>query len=140
MRLEAKAEWDKPESRLHSLSRLAPPRPKRSMRDAEKMDFLRLVPGGNAEAYLKLAFDEAREGKAPNWSAVPNLPGQLRLFLRGWEIVRSSDPEKPVAAPEEWLRLANDPQSAPDRTVWACYMLGNLAASQGDEEGRRKWH
>lgn len=140
MRLEAKAEWDKPESRLHSLSRLAPPRPKRSMRDAEKMDFLRLVPDGNAEAYLKLAFDEAREGKAPNWSAVPDLPEQLRLFLRGWEIVRSSDPEKTVAAPEEWLKLANDPQNAPDRTVWACYMLGNLAASQGDEAGRRKWH
>ncbi len=140
MRLEAKAEWNKPESHLHSLARLAPPRPKRSMRDAEKMDFLRLVPGGNAEAYLKLAFDEARAGKAPDWSAVPDLPEQLRLFLRGWEIVRSSDPEKTVAAPEEWLKLANDPQNAPDRTVWACYMLGNLAASQGDEAGRRKWH
>ncbi len=140
MRLEAKAEWNKPESHLHSLARLAPPRPKRSMRDAEKMDFLRLVPGGNAETYLKLAFDEARAGKVPDWSAVPELPEQLRLFLRGWEIVRSSDPEKTVVAPEEWLKLANDPQNAPDRTVWACYMLGNLAASQGDEAGRRKWH
>ncbi len=110
-----------------------------STTDAEEADFRRLVPNGDAAAYRRLA-QAVRSGGNADWNSVPDLPESLRLFLLGWEIVRNRKPEEPAAAPVEWKTLAEQPERYPDRTVWACYMLGNLAAAQRDPAGRRKWH
>ena len=107
--------------------------------DAEKADFLRLVPSGDAEVYLRLA-GAVRNGANADWRSVPELPESLRLFLRGWERVRSRKPGEPASEPMEWIMLAEQPERFPDRTVWACYMLGNLAAGRGDREARKRWH
>lgn len=106
--------------------------------DAEKMDFLRLVPSGDVGAYLRLA-EAVRSGAEADWQSVPELPESLRLFLRGWERVSSRKPGEAAGYPDEWVKLAEQPERFPDRTVWACYMLGNLAGER-DRRARKRWH